>query len=189
MRGAGCTWNDITDRDYDGRVAHTANSNSADASVAAPAPHATMIRSGTRRPPMWRRMASAREAFQRQRVANIGAASSACTARHSEAVTGVIDSRLPRCRMVRLASSGCARSSVSSTSAGDIAALEPLQPQHTLALAECQMLQGDGDGARASLRLVIGFCAEHKEFEVVGMRAQAISDLMGPSRATEDDAA
>ena len=24
MRGAGCTWNDITDRDYDGKVARTA---------------------------------------------------------------------------------------------------------------------------------------------------------------------
>ena len=70
-----------------------------------------------------------------------------------------------------------------------VAALEPLQRQHTLALAECQMLQGDGDGARESLKLVIGFCAEHKEFEAVGMRAQAIAGLMGPSRTTEDDAA
>lgn len=69
------------------------------------------------------------------------------------------------------------------------AALEPRQPKHMLALAECQMLQGDGDGARESLKLVIGFCAEHKEFEAVGIRAQAIAGLMGPSRATEDDAA
>jgi type III secretion system low calcium response chaperone LcrH/SycD len=69
------------------------------------------------------------------------------------------------------------------------AALEPRQPKHMLALAECQMLQGDGDGARESLKLVIAFCADYKEFEVVSVRAQAISDLMGPARVPEDDAA
>lgn len=66
-----------------------------------------------------------------------------------------------------------------------VAALEPRQPKHTLALAECQMLQGAPDEARETLGLVVRYCAEHAESAAVGKRAQALLDLMGPARASE----
>ena len=70
-----------------------------------------------------------------------------------------------------------------------VAALEPEQPQHTLSLAECLMLQGDAHRAQSALSLVMRFCADHKQFERVGVRARAMSDLMGGTRVGDDDTA
>lgn len=59
------------------------------------------------------------------------------------------------------------------------AALEPQQPGHTLALAECQMLMDDLDGARVSLAMVETYCAAHREAAATGVRARAMLDLLG----------
>ena len=58
--------------------------------------------------------------------------------------------------------------------------LDPLEPGHTLALAECQLLCRDHDDARETLASVIAFCQERAGHDQVLARAQAMLQLMRP---------
>ncbi len=58
--------------------------------------------------------------------------------------------------------------------------LEPTVPGHTLALAECQLLNHEHPQARDTLALVIGYCDQHPGHGPVRARAQAMLDLMSP---------
>ena len=69
------------------------------------------------------------------------------------------------------------------------AALEPHQPQITVAIAEVQMLQGDFGGSRESLTLVVNYCADHQEAAGIGKRARAMLDLIGSPQQQVDASA
>ncbi len=56
--------------------------------------------------------------------------------------------------------------------------LDPRQPSHTLAVAECQLLCHDHPGARETLARVIDYCVAHQGNEPVRARAQAMLELM-----------
>ena len=58
--------------------------------------------------------------------------------------------------------------------------LEPTVPGHTLALAECQLLNHEHPQARDTLALVIGYCGNQPGHDPVRARAQAMLDLMSP---------
>jgi type III secretion system low calcium response chaperone LcrH/SycD len=58
--------------------------------------------------------------------------------------------------------------------------LDPDEPGHTLALAECQLLCHDHAQARDTFALVIDFCRGHAGHDSVCDRAQAMLQLMRP---------
>ncbi len=63
---------------------------------------------------------------------------------------------------------------------GALRFLEPANPGHRLAMAECQLLGHERDPARETLNEVIDYCATHPGHEAVSARAQAMLDLMRP---------
>ncbi len=61
-----------------------------------------------------------------------------------------------------------------------LAVLEPAEPAHTLAIAECQLLQRDYAEAGKNLALVIEFCREQGRNDRVMQRAEALAALTQP---------
>ncbi|WP_315124589.1 tetratricopeptide repeat protein [Comamonas antarctica] len=59
-----------------------------------------------------------------------------------------------------------------------MAMIEADEPEHQLAIAECLLLQGNLDDARATLDLVARFCAENSGHEKTSARVQAITALL-----------
>lgn len=58
--------------------------------------------------------------------------------------------------------------------------LDPEQPSHRLAVAECQLLKREHDAARSTLTEVIGYCRKHTSHDQILSRAQAMLELMRP---------
>lgn len=61
---------------------------------------------------------------------------------------------------------------------GALRYLEPDTPRHTLALAECQLLNHEQAAASATLAEVIDFCDAHPGHDAIRARAQAMLELM-----------
>jgi type III secretion system low calcium response chaperone LcrH/SycD len=61
---------------------------------------------------------------------------------------------------------------------GALSLLDPQQPSHTLALAECQLLCHEHAQARETLALVIDFCHDNPGHDPVRARAEAMLELM-----------
>lgn len=58
--------------------------------------------------------------------------------------------------------------------------LDPQQPRHTLALAECQLLAHEHGAARDTLERAIEFCNDNAGHDTVRDRARAMLELMNP---------
>jgi type III secretion system low calcium response chaperone LcrH/SycD len=59
-----------------------------------------------------------------------------------------------------------------------LATIDPQEPEHTLAIAECLMLQRDLAEAQRTVELVIRYCKENQAPDEVRTRAEAFSGLM-----------
>lgn len=56
--------------------------------------------------------------------------------------------------------------------------VDPLSPEHTLGVAECQLLSHQTEAAAGTLDLVIKFCKENGRHETVALRAEALKSLI-----------
>jgi type III secretion system low calcium response chaperone LcrH/SycD len=59
-----------------------------------------------------------------------------------------------------------------------LATIDPGEPEHTLAIAECLLLQRDLAEAQRTVEMVIRYCKENQVPEKVRSRAEAVSALM-----------
>jgi hypothetical protein len=59
-----------------------------------------------------------------------------------------------------------------------LAVIDPLDPQHTLDIADCLMLKRDFEEAKQTVEMVIRYCQENKADEKVRDRAEALATLM-----------